>query len=251
MAPRKFLIIGAARTGSTLLVKTLNSIEGVVCHGELLGPNKVRGFEDGVDLEHTSAEERKAREEALLARRSADTLGFLHEAMSGAGQAAGFKMIYSTFALEQWQGEVESLLADDSLWYIHLQRENNLRRYISEEIANNGGPIHSGAGGRADVAASIEVDIEAFLANTAQTEREHAAIAARLPAARTLDVSYESLAGDTAGTVRAVCEFLGVDPGAQPITAALAKVGAQDLRETVSNYAELAEHPVTRALLEG
>ena len=123
--------------------------------------------------------------------------------------------------------------------------------YISEEIANNGGPIHSGAGGRADVAANIEVDIEAFLANTEQTEREHAAVAARLPAQRTLDVSYEALAEDTSGAVRNVCDFLDVDPGAGPITAALSKVGAQNLRETVSNYAALLEHPATRALLEG
>ena len=32
----RFVIVGAARTGSTLLVRTLNSIDGVCCHGELL-----------------------------------------------------------------------------------------------------------------------------------------------------------------------------------------------------------------------
>jgi LPS sulfotransferase NodH len=248
--PKKFLIIGAARTGSTLLVKTLNTIEGIRCHGELLGPNKVRGFEDGIDLEHTSADERRAREERLLAQRSADPAAFLAAAMDGADQAAGFKMIYSTFALPQWQPVIAALLDDPAMWYIHLTRRNNLRRYISEEIANNGGPIHSGAGGRADVPAQITVDIEAFLANTAEVEQAHAAVAARLPAERTLDLSYEALAADTAGAVRTVCEFLDIDPGPGPIAAALSKVGAQDLRGTVSNYDALLEHPVTRALLE-
>ena len=32
----RFIIIGAPRTGSTLLVRTLNSIDGICCHGELL-----------------------------------------------------------------------------------------------------------------------------------------------------------------------------------------------------------------------
>lgn len=245
---RKFLIIGAARTGSTLLVKTLNTIPGVRCHGELLGPNKVRGFEDGVDLEHTSAQERAARERRLLEARNADPLGFLHTAMSGPEAAAGFKMIYSTLALPQWQATIDALLADKNLWYIHLARRNNLRRYVSEEIANNGGPIHSGAGGRADVPAQITVDIDAFLANNAQVEAEHASVAARLPAQRTLDVTYERLATDTAAALRQVCRFLGVDPGEREIIPALEKVGAKDLSSTVSNYQQLLDNPLTRAM---
>lgn len=251
---RKFLIIGAARTGSTLLVKTLNSIDGVRCHGELLGPNKVRGFEDGVDLEHTSAEERRAREERLLKRRSANPLAFLYEAMSlqtsseKAG-AAGFKMIYSTLSLPQWQAEIEALLADPDMWFIHLARRNNLRRYISEQIANNGGPIHSGAGGRADEPAQITVDIDAFLANNTQVEAEHAAIAARLPPERTLDVTYEGLATDTSATLHRVCAFLNVDSTGSEIKPALEKVGAKDLSESVSNYQALLDHPLIRAMV--
>ena len=46
----KFVIVGAPRTGSTLLVKTLNSLDGVCCHGELLNVPMVRGYEDGFDL---------------------------------------------------------------------------------------------------------------------------------------------------------------------------------------------------------
>lgn len=247
---RKFLIIGAARTGSTLLVKTLNGLAGVRCHGELLGPNKVRGFEDGVDLENTSAHERRAREERLLQARNADPLAFLQAAMSTAdAQAAGFKMIYSTFALPQWQSEIDALLNDSDMWFIHLARRNNLRRYISEEIANNGGPIHSGAGGRADVAAQITVDIDAFLANSSQVETEHAAIAARLPAQRTLDVTYEGLATDTTATLQAVCTFLDIEADTSSLTPALAKVGAKDLSQTVSNYQQLLDHPATRAMV--
>lgn len=246
---RKFLIIGAARTGSTLLVKTLNSIEDICCHGELLGPNKVRGFEDGVDLENTSAEDRRAREEQLLASRNADPLAFLYGAMEGNGEAAGFKMIYSTLGLPQWKGEIDALLADEDIWFIHLARRNNLRRYISEEIANSGGPIHSGAGGRADAPAQITVDIDAFLANNTQVEAEHAAVVARLPEARTLNVTYEGLATDTAATLHRVCEFLGVTVDDKSITPALEKVGAKDLSETVSNYQELLDNTLTRAMV--
>lgn len=231
-----------------MLVKTLNSIAGVRCHGELLGPNKVRGFEDGVDLEHTSAEERRAREQRLLELRNANPLQFLHDAMCGAEAATGFKMIYSTLALPQWENAINALLQDDSMRYIHLARRNNLRRYISEEIANSGGPIHSGPGGRAEVPTQITVDIAAFLANNAQVEAEHAAVAARLSEGSTLNVTYEGLSTDTAATLRQVCRFLGVDLGTQEIKPALKKVGAKDLSDTVSNFQELLDHPQTRAM---
>ena len=62
----KFVIVGAARTGSTLLVRTLNTLEGVRCHGELLGPENVRGYEDGFDLVKASKSEREARTRRLL-----------------------------------------------------------------------------------------------------------------------------------------------------------------------------------------
>ena len=57
--PLIFVIVGAPRTGSTLLVKTLNSLAGVCCHGELLGSQNVRGYEDGFDLVNASKSERE------------------------------------------------------------------------------------------------------------------------------------------------------------------------------------------------
>ena len=56
-----FVIVGAPRTGSTLLVRTLNSIDGIRCHGELLGEEAVRGYEDGFDAAEATLDARQAR----------------------------------------------------------------------------------------------------------------------------------------------------------------------------------------------
>lgn len=246
---KKFIILGAARTGSTLLVKTLNTVAGVRCHGELLGPDRVRGYEDGVDLEHTGEQERRAREQRLLEARDEDPLAFITAAMSGDYKAGGFKVIYSTFALPQWQDLIATLLEDRDMHFVHLARHNHLRRYVSEKIANSGGPIHSGAGGRGDIAASIEVNIEEFQQHSAQVEAEFEAINARLAAANTLQLSYENLARNTADTVAGVCDFLDVAVEREQISPALQKVGAADLRDTISNYDELLNHNATREQL--
>ncbi len=78
----KFVIVGAPRTGSTLLVKTLNNLDGVCCHGELLGPENVRGYEDGFDLVKASKSEREARSQRLLLERNSDPIGFIDRTLT-------------------------------------------------------------------------------------------------------------------------------------------------------------------------
>ena len=79
----RFVIVGAPRTGSTLLVRTLNGISGVRCHGELLQRNVVRGLEDGFDPEQATADERKARAQRLYDEREAGPVEFIEKALSG------------------------------------------------------------------------------------------------------------------------------------------------------------------------
>ena len=92
----QFVILGAPRTGSTLLVRTLNSLDDVLCHGELLGPDKVRGYEGGFDLVAASPDERKEREQRLLLEREQSPLGFIKHALSGAHAATGLKAVSET-----------------------------------------------------------------------------------------------------------------------------------------------------------
>jgi hypothetical protein len=54
-------VVGAPRTGSTLLVKTLNTLEDMRCQCGLLGEDKVRSDEYGVDLISAGSSQRLCR----------------------------------------------------------------------------------------------------------------------------------------------------------------------------------------------
>jgi LPS sulfotransferase NodH len=245
----KFVIVGAPRTGSTLLVKTLNTLDGVRCHGELLGMDTVRGYEDGFDMSNASKQAREERSRRLLQARNEDPVGFIELALNGNEPAVGFKALYSSFLEPRWQGVVASLLEHPEIKFVHLRRENSLRRFVSEQVLLAGGPIHSGVGGRSEVTLQVRVNIDAFLQRQAELEAQVQALGALLSQQRVLDVSYEELSADTTTTVKRVTTFLGLATASAEVRPALTKVGSVDLRDTVSNYQELLDHPATRALL--
>ena len=243
----KFVIVGAPRTGSTLLVKTLHGIDGVHCHGELLG-DMVRGYEDGFDPLQATQEERQARAQRLINERGQDPLAFVHQALEFGERAGGFKALYGVFHSPQWQPVMQALMDSTPLRFIHLVRGNELRRYVSEQVLRAGGPIHSLAGGRSDNKLQVTIDIADF-------ERARAAMCAEVDQMRellsgreVLEASYEALSSSTGPTVAGVCDFLGLAVDAAQVEPALKKVGSADLRDTVSNFEELLAHAATREL---
>jgi LPS sulfotransferase NodH len=244
----KFVIVGAPRTGSTLLVKTLNSLDGVCCHGELLGSENVRGYEDGFDLVKASKSEREARTRRLLLERNTDPVDFIDKALTSGSTATGFKALYSAFLSPQWCEVIAFLQAIPDIKFIHLTRKNTLRRYVSEQILLEGGPNHSAAGGKSESPITVQVDIDAFLHKSAQIEAEGMELCSLLSKQSVLDITYEELSANTAATVARVCQFLGLEIMPSEIKPALQKVGAANLSDSVSNYQELLDNPATRTL---
>jgi len=244
----KFVIVGAPRTGSTLLVKTLNNVDGVCCHGELLGPENVRGYEDGFDLVNASKSEREQRTQRLLLDRNTYPVSFIDRALTSAHTATGFKALYSAFLRPQWHEVIAFLQTIPDIRFIHLTRKNSLRRFISEQILLEGGPNHSGAGGKSEIPIKVYVDIDAFMHKSSQIEAQRMELSALLSKQRVLDITYEELSAATAATVARVCRFIGLTILPSAIEPALHKVGATDLSDSVSNYQELLDHPATRDL---
>lgn len=245
----KFLIVGAPRTGSTLLVKTLNSLDAVRCHGELLGPGSVRGLEDGFDLVEATKEAREARASRLIDERKQGPVQFISNALSSDCAATGFKALYQTILLPQWEEVCSMLVAMPDLKIIHLQRHNSLRRFISEQVLQGGGAIHSEAGGRSEAQIKVPINVDAFIARDAELQAQRDEFFSQLSGQTILDISYEALAEDTAAAVQTVCEFLGLSIEKSAIAPALKKVGAVDLRESVSNYQALLQHEATAKMV--
>lgn len=245
---RKFVIVSAPRTGSTLLVKTLNSLDAICCHGELLAPNHVRGYEDGAALIYMSKAERESRMQGLLQERDADPVEFIDRALDTGAATAGFKVLYNAFLNPRWSDVIRHLQNQDNIRFIHLTRENALRRFISEQISGHGGPIHSAVGGKNQAPVSVHIDIDLFLRRSAELATQARELTALLSQHTVLETNYESLAADTPAAVARVCHFLGLDTAYSDIKPALEKVGAKDLEKSVSNYPELLNHPATREL---
>lgn len=242
---KPFIIIGAPRTGSTLLVRTLNTIDGICCHGELLA-DQVRGFQDGFDPEQASKAERDARLERLREARDADPAAFILRAMESGDAAGGFKALYSSLLDPRWTAVTDALVELPTLKVVHLVRHNSLRRFVSDQIMQSGGANHSAAGGKSDVRLKVAIDIKSYQRVTAELETQGAQLLDLLAGKELLPVSYEQLAADTGDTVKSVCRFLGIEDMPADIEPALRKVGAADLRDSVSNYEELLEDPTTR-----
>jgi len=134
------------------------------------------------------------------------------------------------------------------IMFIHLTRRNNLRGYILIQIFPPRGPNHSRVGGRSDNSFQVQSDIADFLQNYSDTEANAQAIGVLLAGRNALDITYEELSSDTAAMAARVSELPALANSPSDIKPALTKVGAANLRNTVSNFQELLDNPVTRAL---
>ena len=242
----KFFILSAPRTGSTLLVRTLNSIDGICCHGELFLPGQVRGLRDDFDPFAATPEQRKARAGKLLDARNADAANFLALALDRPEPAVGLKIIYEDFLQARWQAAFAGAIADTDTRFIHLQRHNALRRYVSEQVMHAGGAIHSDMGGGKDRKVRVEISPEAFSARCQQLEQEVRAVQSKIAARPVLDIYYEDLSDNLPSTIKNVCDFLQLPKIPRSIEPGLQKVGQDDLSESVLNYQEMLENPATR-----
>jgi LPS sulfotransferase NodH len=245
----RFVIVGAKRTGSTLLARTLDRLDGVCCHGELLALRHVRGFVDDPPTLLTTQVEREERAARLLRERKKDPAAFIQSALSRDCKATGFKALYGPLLTPASPDLIETLLAMPDVRFIHLVRRNNLRRFISDQIMRAGGPVHSGPGGRSRQKIKVHVEIADFQHNCMEIQRRQDKVLALLSGKDILEITYEDLASDTFTIVSRICQFLGLSFTHFTDTPALQKVGASDLRESVSNFEELLHHEATRDLV--
>lgn len=242
----RFLIVGAPRTGSTLLVKTLNSLNGVRCHGELLAIKHARGFADGFEPLTSTPAERRARLASLTQQRDRDPLLFVRKALEGPEAAIGFKALYGSLEFPAFQPVSNHLEVTEDLRVIHLWRNNALRRYVSQCLMQAGGPGNSMTRGKADQALKIAVSVEAFQREVEKVEAQASRLRKAFSGHELMELRYETLAQDLSASVTRVCAFLGVDASGQKIRPALQKVGARNLADSVSNIGDLLDHEATR-----
>src|SRR5262245_61558777 len=123
----RFIILCAARTGSTMLRHMLNSHPVVRCHGEVMTGRSLDALA-GLDQ---SGDESSTR--TLTELRRSDPERFLEECVldPGPARAVGFKIKYEELLRREYAWLLEWLKSRRDIRVIHLRRENRLKRLIS------------------------------------------------------------------------------------------------------------------------
>jgi LPS sulfotransferase NodH len=208
--PVRFMIACAARTGSTMLVRTLRSHPELVVHGEVWGNGMV-----GLDGPLARAYEADpAAFAALEASRFDEPAATLDRFLEPHGaQAVGFKLKFDELVRPQWSGIRQLVEADAGLRIVFLHRHDLLRRYLSHQIVlRQTGVTNVPIGGDVPGVKAFEVDIEDCLRDIAETRARTREFEAAFAAHPSLQVVYEDLAADPQADCERVFDFLGVAP---------------------------------------
>ncbi len=259
----RFIIIGDARTGSSMLVQALNSSPGIVCFREVFN-----GRLDFVDFSVDGYDNFSSR---AIALRKEDPVRFLHERVFGRHprdvRAVGFKFLYA----HHWYFPrlLDELVADERIKVVHLRRRNALRMLVSLKLAQETGvwvepetkitkaglmdalrrPLKAAARARRNLRRPEQLknqprrrvmvspdDLFEYSVKSHLTGKKFDELFARHEA---LPVFYEDLLAVGGTAFADVQSFLGVEPA--PVEITLRRQNPEPIAELVENYDELAE----------
>ncbi len=230
----RFVIVASARTGSTLVTRSLNQHGAAVTYGEIMRAPEL-----------FPARFPELGNSAGLFR--ADPVRFLEERIyrkyPEAIQAVGFKIFYSHAPRDTAWGRAvwDYLVGQPALRVIHLRRRNLLAAHVSRKKAAAADEWIKYSG--ASQGGGVTLDYEETRARFEQAqawEREYDALFAGHPL---LDLVYEDVAADYAAEMRRVQDFLGLP--ARDVPPATKKRPPQPLSEQIANYDELKERFAT------
>ena len=237
---RRFIVLSARRSGSNMLCTILGAHPAVVCHHELFNPRGVF-----VALEHRG----EAEPFGGVAARERDPYAFLETMWNapGAHACVGFKITPQQMPLDVF----DALLADRGVGKIVLRRDNVVRAFVSERIAEcvDQWEVYDTAALAHDKP-RVHVAPDDLKRYARAVDAYYAEIARRLRDQEWLDLRYESLAGIDAQN-RAF-DFLGVARVTAPIAARSVRQNPEPLATLIDNHAELADalrgHSLAEAL---
>lgn len=232
---RPFLVLGAERTGSNMLVGMLESHEQVKSYGELFNPRLIG--DDVIDGELPVA----AAPSDLLPMRKRDPGAFHRElirlAAAEGARAVGFKLLYYHGCIND--ALVDHLASTPDLRVVHLRRRDRLGRWVSHERASQSDSWFAVRGSGSDRPRPVTVTLPLgamlndFLLQEQQEERADATFG-HLPL---MQVCYEDLTAAPQRVADEVLAFLGVPPRDLEIRSR--KTGTADPRQLVENWGEL------------
>jgi hypothetical protein len=233
----RFILLNAARTGSSMLATKLDSHPDIRCHGEVLGPGPGKAGDRLVGLNYGTD---PTLERRLVALRDSDPVRFLSEWVYRAetGAAAGFKIKYEELLKADFERVLGWLVAEESIKVIHLVRRNRLKRLVSEITATRFyGAYQIRDASKAPPVPRFRLTAEECRADFDKQERRERRFGRMFGDHDVFDTSYEDLVDPAAGALHEVQAFLGVKP--VELRTATRKMNPDELRVMIENYDEL------------
>lgn len=234
-APRRFMIACAARTGSTMLVRTLRGHPQLLMHGEVWGDAMV-----GLDgpLAAACAADPAARA-ALEALRFRDPEAAMARFLEPHGaRAAGFKLKFDEMVRPEWAPLRALVEADADLGIVFLHRRDLLQRYLSHQVVLRQTGVTVVAAGRAPPAVQpFAIDVDDLLRDIARTRARTRMFEDAFAAHPQLHLTYETLAADPQAGCAQVYRFLGL--AEVPVRVATEKIVRQPPQALLLNFDEV------------
>ena len=265
-AYRRFIVLCAIRTGSTMLGTYLGSHPNARMFFELFHryprsvPFDLKGYRS------------RSNDPAVVQDRNTDPVGFLDRHVFTRHhrriQAVGFKLLYTQArkgpqwwdepAFDRWWAHLDrdeepdwdvaasdlwaTLTADPALHVIHLTRENPLQGMVSAELAKQTGRWGIGAtggAGRETSQATITLDPDHVLQDLDAGLRQQREAEALFEGHPLVHVTYEQLVETPDAALSKLQSFLGL-----PVVSLQTRTVKQNRRpmsEVVENYTDLAD----------
>ena len=233
---RRFAVIATQRTGSTLLVRSLDAAPDIFCAGEI--------FRTAPRIHHGEYSYRQALAGSMLLGKAVDfafgrrrVSAHLERFYAAAGigmRAVGFKVMASQ--LRRFR-HINTALRKLGVTLLFLHRRDTFATALSYCRARASGIFHSDRIAGAVSAEPTAVDTAKFREMLVHCEREKADLLALHAACGGSLFAYEDMADSWPSFVSSVGVALGIDN--LQLTAVLDKLDSADPRHTVANEAEL------------
>ena len=229
----QFVILTTQRSGSTFLVRALDSHSEIRCYGELfINHSGNINKEDDYRYFHYMREKWYRRFLVPLASRS-HIKRFLDEKLKANSglKTVGFKLMYN-----QCNGALFDWIKANDVSVVHLIRENILESLVSTEIRRRTNVAHSNS---VVEVSPFEIDVNMISRQLSKRHKQIQKYRNKLGDYRNLiEVSYDDYFSNRKKNDFEILSFLGVDP-ACAIDSDLKKINMHKLHDILINYDEL------------
>ena len=250
--PIQFIVFGNQRTGSTFISSKLNSHPRITCYEEVFLPSvdSDPSLREWLD---SNGHPRWMRVSPRIRASFVNSLFEVNSLPEDVG-AVGFKVMYNQLSL--WPklaylapepGQVfndykfQRWLRVNNVVIVHTLRRNRLKILVSHELAVQNGRFHS----RDGVArkGSVNIPLRGLKPRLSRIEAAEKVARKMIRGLPVVEILYEDYISDGGVKLDArLCAALGQSMPESGLISQLTKVSSDDLRDTIKNYAQVADH---------